>query len=73
MALDSLGKILIYIGVITVLIGAFFLFLSRMPWFGKLPGDIAINRSGWTIYIPLTTMILVSLILTLILNFVFRK
>ena len=73
MALDSLGKLLIYIGVVIVMIGAFFLLLSRMPWFGRLPGDITWQKEGWTLYIPITTMILVSIILTIILNFVFRK
>ncbi len=73
MALDGLGRLLIYIGVIVVVIGAFFMLISKMPWFGRLPGDIAWQKDGWTIYVPLTTMILVSIVLTLILNFVLRK
>jgi len=73
MAIESLGKLLIYIGVITILIGAFFLLVAKVHWFGRLPGDITIQRQGWTLYIPITTMILVSLALTVILNFLFRK
>lgn len=73
MALEGLGKLLIYIGVIVVLIGAFLLLLSKIPWFGRLPGDFAMQRGGWTIYVPITTMILVSIVLTVILNLVFRK
>ncbi len=73
MAIESLGKLLIYIGICVVIIGAFLLLLSKIPWFGRLPGDIAIRREGWTIYLPITTMILVSIILTVILNLIFRK
>ncbi len=73
MALESLGKILIITGIIIVMIGGFLMLLSKIPWFGRLPGDIAIQREGWTIYVPITTMILVSIVLTIILNFVFRK
>ena len=73
MALESLGKLLIYIGVGIVMLGAFFMLMSKLPWFGRLPGDIAVHKEGWTIYIPITTMILVSLVLTVLLNFIFRK
>lgn len=73
MALEGLGRILIYIGIILVMLGGFLLLLSRLPWFGKLPGDISINKEGLTIYIPITTMILVSIVLTIIMNIVFRR
>ncbi|MBI5701449.1 DUF2905 domain-containing protein [Candidatus Saganbacteria bacterium] len=73
MALEGLGRLLIYIGVIIVMIGAFLLLVSKLPWFGRLPGDIAWQKDGWTIYVPLTTMVLVSIVITIILNFVFRK
>jgi len=73
MALEPLGRLLIYTGVILVLIGAFFLVVAKVPWFGRLPGDIVYRREGLVIYIPLATMILVSLILTLLLNIVWRR
>ncbi len=73
MAIESLGRLLIIIGVSIVLVGAFFLFLAKVPWFGRLPGDITFQRAGWTVYLPITTMILVSLVLTIILNFIFRR
>ena len=73
MALEGLGKLLIYIGIIVVMIGAFLLLMARLPWFGRLPGDIAWQRDGWTLYVPITTMILVSIVITLLLNVVFRK
>jgi uncharacterized membrane-anchored protein len=73
MAIESLGKALIYIGVITALVGAFMMFLSKVHWFGRLPGDISIERGGWTIIVPITTMIIVSIVITLVINIVLRK
>ncbi len=73
MAVEPLGRLLIYIGVITVMIGGFFILVAKVPWFGRLPGDIVYHREGLTIYIPIATMILVSIVLTIILNIIFRK
>jgi hypothetical protein len=73
MAVESLGRMILYIGVILVLIGAFFILVAKVPWFGRLPGDIVFRREGITIFIPITTMILVSLILTLLMNIVWRR
>jgi len=73
MALEPLGRLLIYIGVVLVLIGAFFLVVAKVPWFGRLPGDVVYRREGLVIYIPLATMILLSLILTILLNIVWRR
>lgn len=64
---------MIYIGVIIVLIGGFFVLVAKVPWFGRLPGDIVYHREGLTIYIPIATMILVSIVLTIILNVIFRR
>ena len=64
---------LLYIGVVLVLIGGFFILMSRVPWFGRLPGDFSFNRGGLTIYVPVTTMVVVSLVLTLLMNLVWRK
>jgi len=73
MAVESLGRLLLYIGIITVLIGAFFILVAKVPWFGRLPGDIVIRREGFTLYIPIATMILVSIVLTVLLNLIFRR
>ncbi|HEY8220226.1 MAG TPA: DUF2905 domain-containing protein [Methylobacter sp.] len=70
----TLGKLLAAIGVILVIIG---LVVSYAPWllnwFGKLPGDIRIENEQRFIFIPITSMLIVSVILTLIVNFFFRK
>ena len=73
MALEPLGRVLIYIGIITVLIGAFFVLVAKVPWFGRLPGDLVYQRDGLKIYFPIATMILVSLALTLLLNLIWRR
>ena len=64
---------LLYIGVILMLIGGFFLIMAKLPWFGRLPGDFVYQREGLTIIFPLTTMILVSLVLTILLNLIWRR
>ena len=73
MAVESLGRMVLYIGIIMVLIGGFFILVAKVPWFGRLPGDIVYRREGMTLFIPITTMILVSVVLTLLLNIVWRR
>lgn len=64
--LDSIGKLLILLGVILVLVGGLFLLVGKIPFLGKLPGDIYVQKKGWSFYFPLTTCILVSILLTLL-------
>jgi hypothetical protein len=59
-------KVLIAIGVLLIAAGLLWPFLSRLP-LGRLPGDIIIDRPGLKIFIPITTMILVSVVISLIL------
>ena len=73
MAVESLGRMILYIGIILVLIGGFFVLMGKVPWFGRLPGDIIYRRGGMTIFVPITTMILVSIVLTLLMNIVWRR
>jgi len=70
--LGSLGKILIIIGAIMAVIGAIFLLGDKIPWVGRLPGDIIIKRDKFTFYFPLMTSIIISLLLTLLFS-LFRK
>ena len=64
-------KILIYAGIFLLLIGLFWPYLSKIP-LGRLPGDIVINKPNVKIYFPLTTMILLSILISLILR-LFRR
>ena len=61
-------KLLIIIGVILIAIGLLWPVLSRLG-LGRLPGDIAIEREGFSFFFPITTMIIVSIVLTLIIRF----
>jgi len=72
MAMADLGKILISIGLLLVLLGLLFSFAGKLPWLGHLPGDISIQRERFTFYFPLTTCILISLIIWLV-QYFFRK
>ncbi len=69
----DLARLLIIIGLVIAFVGLLILVVSRFfPWFGDLPGDIRIETRNSRIYIPLATMILVSLIATILLNIVIR-
>lgn len=69
----NFGRLLIFLGIILAVAGTLFMFIGRIPWFGKLPGDIYIKRENFTFYFPLATSILISIILTLILLFIGKK
>lgn len=70
--IKEFSKILIIFGVLLLIIGLLTYFSDKLPLF-KLPGDIVIKRKNLTIYIPIVSMIILSLILTIILNLIFRK
>jgi NAD/NADP transhydrogenase beta subunit len=64
--LQHIGKVLIVTGAVIALTGAVLLFSGSIPWFGKLPGDIFIERKNFTFYFPLATSIVISILLTLL-------
>jgi len=69
-----LAKVFIIGGIVLLLIGLALQFApGLLSWFGRLPGDIHIERDGTRIFIPITSMILVSLLLTLVVNLLFRR
>ncbi len=69
---SALGKVLILFGVFVILIGLFLLLGEKIPWLGRLPGDIIVKRKNFTFYFPIVTSIIISIILTLIFM-LFRK
>jgi hypothetical protein len=71
--MEGVGRLLILLGVVAVIVGVGLLYLPRVPWVGRLPGDIVVRREGFTVYIPLATSIIVSIVLTLLLNLFFRR
>jgi hypothetical protein len=67
------GKMLMLLGGILLVLGAIFSFGGKIGWLGRLPGDFRFERGGFSFYFPLATSILLSLILTLIINFFRRR
>ncbi len=71
--MSGFGKTLILIGIVLVIVGVIFSFAGKLPsWLGHLPGDLTIERDGFTYYFPLTTCILISVLISLVLYF-FRR
>ncbi len=70
--LSDMGKFLIVIGLVLAAIGLVMVMLPKIPFLGKLPGDIVIRKGNFTLYFPLATSIILSIILTIIFS-LFRK
>ncbi|GFO54316.1 hypothetical protein GMSM_13230 [Geomonas sp. Red276] len=70
--MPQFGKSLIVIGLVIALIGVILTLAGRIPWLGRLPGDIYVKRENFTFYFPLATSIIVSIVLSFIL-WLFRK
>lgn len=70
--MQSMGKFLIFAGIMLILFGIFLNFSSKLP-FGRLPGDIIIKKDNFTFYFPLATSILLSIILTVIMYFLNKR
>jgi len=68
----SLGKVLILIGLLITAVGVLFLYSEKIGWIGRLPGDITIRRENVTVYFPLATCLLISVLLSLLI-WLFRK
>ncbi len=66
-AVNDLAKIIIILGIVLIIAGLVILFIPKLPFLGKLPGDIVIKRQNFTFYFPLATSIVISIIISLIL------
>ncbi|MDD5451081.1 MAG: DUF2905 domain-containing protein [Desulfovibrionales bacterium] len=69
----QLGKMLILLGLVIAGVGLLFTLGGKIPWIGRLPGDIYIRRKNFTFYFPLATSLLISIILTLLFMLFRRK
>jgi hypothetical protein len=72
MPYDQLGKILLITGAAIVVLGLLFLLLARFSFFGRLPGDINFSSGNFTCVVPVVSMILLSILLTVIANVIIR-
>ncbi|MCS6822771.1 MAG: DUF2905 domain-containing protein [Cytophagaceae bacterium] len=70
--LSGLGKLLIVIGIVSVAAGVVLIYFNKIPLLGKLPGDIYIKGENSSFYFPITTSILLSIMLSLIM-YIIRK
>lgn len=70
--MPGFARTLIYLGVLLVVIGVILSLAGRLPWLGNLPGDITVQRGRFTFYFPITTCIILSLLISLVLYF-FRR
>jgi len=71
---ETMGKMLILMGLFVLLLGLVLTFAPRLriPFLGRLPGDIRIEREGFSFYFPIVTCILLSVLLALLLNLIAR-
>ncbi len=72
-SLQYIGKFLVISGIIIIILGTILILSGKIPFIGRLPGDIIIQKKNYTIYIPIATSIIISVLLTLILWIIGRK
>jgi len=70
---NDIGKILVGFGLLIAFAGVVLMLVGRVPWIGRLPGDIHIQRGNFIFYFPLATSLLLSVVLTLLLYVVGRR
>ena len=70
MELAQFGRVLVLIGAVILGFGVLLVVADRVPFIGRLPGNITISGDGWTLYAPLATSIVLSVLLTVVLSLV---
>lgn len=71
--LEDFGKVLIILGLVIVAVGLGLALLPKVPYLGRLPGDIFIRKGNFSFYFPIVTCLLLSLILSLLLSLILRR
>jgi uncharacterized protein HemY len=69
---SDLGRILMTLGALLFAAGFLLAFANKIPWLGHLPGDIVIERENFKLYAPITTMVILSIVLSVIFNLLGR-
>ena len=70
---NEVGRALVALGLLIALAGVVLMLVGRVPWLGRLPGDIHFQRGNFSFYFPLATSLLLSVVLTLLLYIVGRR
>jgi hypothetical protein len=68
--MEGLGKILLIAGAVIIVVTLLMIFGQHIPFFGKLPGDIFIKKDNFSFYFPIVTFLIISIILTVIINLI---
>ncbi len=69
---EPLGKILIIVGALIIIAGVVMIFWQKIPFLGKLPGDVFVNKGNFQFIFPIVTCLILSVVLTLVINLVIR-
>ncbi|HOT35553.1 MAG TPA: DUF2905 domain-containing protein [Candidatus Latescibacteria bacterium] len=70
--MSDVGKWIVVAGVILVIVGLAFMVSPKFPWLGRLPGDLVWKKGPVTVYVPLATMLLISIVATALVNIIAR-
>lgn len=73
MNVSEVAKIIIILGAALIALGVMLPYVAKLDFFGKLPGDIKIEKENFSFYFPIATCIVLSILLTLLGNLFFRK
>lgn len=69
---ETIGKLLVFIGVFIAVMGLLIVFRDRIPMLMNLPGDIHFEKDGWRVVFPITSCLIISILLTMVLNLIAR-
>jgi hypothetical protein len=72
METENIGRLLLVLGLVLAVLGALLLLGARIPWFGRLPGDISFRWGGGSFFFPIVTCLVLSVLLSLGLNLLLR-
>lgn len=70
--IQDYGKLAIVAGVVLIIVGSLLVFWGKIPFIGKLPGDLLIKKGNFTIFIPLASSIVISILFSLLLTVLFK-
>ncbi|MDQ3393726.1 MAG: DUF2905 domain-containing protein [Bacteroidota bacterium] len=71
--MTGIGKLIIFAGFILIIVGLLVYFSDRIPFLGRLPGDILVKKNNFTFYFPFATSIIISIIVSIILYFISKS